>query len=197
MKAEMERMRVVVVSQALLTTIVVSMAMTSAGCPRTSSPVDTSQAILVEAGAALAEVDSIVEPRVTTAGEETREAIRVELECPPPGQECPGAMDLYLERMRPWNRLVAAMAATAGTLRAWQAANDAWRQSGEWPRDWNILVCEPVGEMVDTVLRLMVDLELDVPAALRGVAGRTAELCGLGVMAVEALTGAGEEADDE
>jgi len=190
MRGEMERMRVVVTSQALLTTIVVTIAVASAGCPRTGSPVDTSQAILVEAGAALAEADGIVEPLVTTAGEETRAAVREELECPPPGQECPGAMDLYLERMSPWNRLVAALAATAGTLRAWQAANDSWRQSGERPRDWNVLVCRPVGEGVDTILRLLVDLELDVPAALRVVEGRTEELCNLGVAAAEAIAGA-------
>lgn len=211
MRDEMERMRVVVVSQALLTTIVVTMAVTSAGCPRTGSPVDTSQAILVEAGAALAEVDRIVEPRVTTAGEAARDAVRAELAetareregCLQEAQEAggdpgscavvPDGLDLYRARMRPWNELVAAMAATAGTLRAWQAANDAWRTSGERPRDWNVLVCQPVGTMVDTVLRLLVDLDLDVPAALRGVAGRTAELCNLGVMAAEALSASGSE----
>lgn len=176
---------------------VVLIGLTMLGCPGSRAPVDTSQAILVETGEVLADVDEIVEPAVTRAGERTRAEVREEFDCPPPGQPCPGALDAYVERMRPWDRLVAALAAFAGTLRTWERLNDTWRASGERPRNWTELVCEPFGEGADTILRFMIDLELDVPQALRGLSGQSTELCSLGVAVVDHLMSSGEEADDD
>lgn len=161
------------------------------GCPSTT-PVDTSQSILIQIGTSLANIDAAVErgTRANTDGAVDRAVARVEAgECNEgePRDEC--VVRFLREEMDMWYRLVAALEAAHGTLETWEGVNDAWRQSGERPSDWDEIVCHPVGTMVQTIMDLLDEAGIDIPPTWRDLITRADELCQIGVIVAETTNG--------
>jgi hypothetical protein len=169
---------------AVLITIAVS------GCPGRQSPVDTSQRILVEAGAAMADVDRAI-ATAAAEGEDAaidRAVARVEAgECNE-GEDREACVVRFLREERAvWYRLVAAVDAARDVLETWEAANDAWRSSGERPADWAETVCAPFETAINGVIELLGNVGIEVPATWRTLLERADDVCRVGVAIAEAV----------
>ena len=169
--------------------ILVTVAMT--GCPSVQ-PVDTSQSILIQTGEALADIDRSVASgaRSRTDAAVERAARRVQAgECNEgePPEVC--SVRWYREEMELWYNLTTALEGARGTLDAWQQANDAWRQSGERPSNWNEVVCLPVSTMMETVTELLTQVGIDIPEGWRAIIVQSDEVCQLGMAIADMISG--------
>lgn len=164
---------------------------TLTGCPSTT-PVDTSQRILVETGQALSHVDALnaglAERQSDGAIERARGRAQAG-ECRDSEEIGDCYVRLVRDELEVYYRLTTALEAAHGTLRTWESANGGWRNTGEQPADWNQRICEPVREMVSTILDLLEQLDVEVPQAWRALIERTGDLCSLGVAVAGQLTG--------
>lgn len=168
---------------------------TGARCSGSQSPVDTSQMMLIEAGTALADIDQVVADRVRgiSEGAIDRAVTMVRSgHCNTGEQETDCVVRHVREYMSLWYQLTAALEAARGTLEAWQAANDGWRNSGNRPQDWESRVCTPVRLMANQIVELLSQVEVVVPEGWAGLVMRAEKLCTLGV-AVAEVAGAAQE----
>jgi hypothetical protein len=199
-----EPYRRIIADQRLGISVLVTFAILSTGCPSTVRPVDTSQRILVEVAEATADVDSAVAEHMPAAQDRAREAVMQEVRAARAceGEECPEvpseerAVEMYQERLTPWNRTVSALVAFRGVLQTWEQANDAWRESGDRPDNWGALVCEPVETFGATILELLDEIDVPVSDVWRTVVGHAETVCRLGVAVAETVTSS-EEGGDE
>jgi len=174
--------------------VLVTVAMT--GCVSGMSAVDTSQSILAETGAVFSQMEDAATSISRLAGDA---AINRAVQRVSDG-DCNEGEDNQLcvvrfirEERERWYQLSEVFSAAHGTLRAWQQANDGWRNSGEQPDDWQERVCDPVGTMVDTTLDLLDGVGVDVSDEWRALAQRADDLCAIGVAIIDAVS---REPDD-
>jgi len=191
-----KKIRFSLTKTSILTTLVISIAVIQ-GCPNRQKPVDTSQEILIQVGQMTADLDRIVARRMSQAADQAMGEVEEQVEArsvvvdhciTDTDDECPEELDgfqLYREKMDNWYRLVSAIETLAGVLHVWEEVNDAWRASGQRPTNWEEVVCRPVGTATETVMNLLTDLDVEIPASVRNILGRTEELCQLGVIVSE------------
>jgi flagellin-like protein len=176
----------------------VLIAVTVTGCPNRQRPVDTSQTILVEAAAAMADVDRAVAAASTDSEDAAIDAAvaRVEAgECAE-GEDREDCVVRFLREGRAaWYAAATAIDAARAVLETWEAANDAWRDSGERPDDWGETVCRPFETAVDGVIEGLENVGITVPATWRTLLERADDVCRVGVQIAEAL--APEEGGDQ
>jgi hypothetical protein len=176
-------------------TVAVLLSLGAAQCGSAQKPVDTSQQILIQAGAALSEIDCMVAAGTREASEGAIERARRKVEL---GQCIDGETnsDCVLRHLRNemelWYALTAALETAHSTLQAWEAANDGWRQSGSRPPDWEQAVCVPVGIMTRSIVELLDTADVSVPEGWQALVLQAEKLCSLGV-AVAEVAGAGGE----
>lgn len=193
--------------RAMVAVVVAMVLFLGTACPGTTVPVDTSQAILAQVAEVVAEVDGVVADSIMQAGEQARSMAQehvdqltivreaclfeaggaVEL-----AEDCPRVVDgmhLYREAMASWTRLVAVLASTAAVLRAWESANDAWRESGAVPERWGAVVCKPVRVVFEQLSGLLPEVGVEVPAGFREAAAQVPVLCSLGAAVAGAVAG--------
>lgn len=193
----------------LLSVVVALLLLLGTACPGTVAPVDTSQAILVQVGGAVAAVDKVVAASIATAGEEARDMAQEQVDqltmvretclfeaggSTEAAGDCPEAvsgMDIYRDTMTSWTRLVAVLGSTTAILRTWEAANDSWRESGSIPDRWGAVVCEPVRTVFEQLSSLLPQVGVEVPDGVRQAAAQVPVLCSLGVAVAGAMAGPG------
>lgn len=199
-----ETYRQIIADQRLGVSVLVTFAIFAAGCPSTTQPVDTSQRILIEVAEVVADADAAVAEHMPAAQDRARAEVMAEVRAARAcdGDDCPDvpseerAVEMYQERLVPWNRLVLSLGTFHGVLRTWEQANDAWRASGERPDHWAAEVCEPIGTLSATILDLLVEVGVPVSEAWRSVVGHAETVCRLGVAVAETVTSS-EEGGDE
>ena len=198
-----ETYRRIIADNALGVSVLVTFAVLSAGCPSTT-PVDTSQRILIEVAEVVADADGAVAEHFPAAQDRAREAVMSAVRAAREGEgdDCPAvpsedrAVEMSQERLTPWNGLVTSLVTLHGVLRTWEQANDGWRATGECPADWNARVCEPLGTLSATILDLLVEVDVPVSDAWRTVVGHAETVCRLGVAVAETVTSSDEGGDE-
>ncbi len=135
-----------------------------AACAGGQRPEEASQTTLVEVGAVLADIDEAQAASMRSRSD-----------------ACESEHLCLTELAAEAEPVVVSLEAVRGTLATWETANDAWRERGERPPDWNAAICRPLRVAVTELLAALEGFGHEVPALWAGLMRQADEVCSLGV----------------
>ncbi len=169
----------------LLSTLALALALVTVGCGSPQQQANVSQTTMLQFGTVLHEADTVVAHIVAGERDGIVEAVRAR------SSECAGAVDLdacltdlVLEVTARTETLVLHLEAVYAALRAWERANDAWRNDGSQPTDWNAAICLPLSDAVDALLIALRARDVEVPETWTAILSQADLVCSMGVSAL-------------